>query len=158
MSENLFSKAVSDNETAMFFKGEGKYYAHNPMDGEHCYGVRLSGDVQNFLMSRPVNVEVFNRSLSEFVASLSCGSVDLVHFLANFSEVQRLRKKGLLPGVDYDECLDCELSRAISNYVEHLDCNRSNEELVKMHLPLLERNDSRFLVSLLRAFLEGCNK
>ncbi|WP_299011518.1 hypothetical protein [uncultured Shewanella sp.] len=94
--DNLFEQAVSRSETVNFFKGEGQYYSHNPMDGGHCYGIRLSENLAQYLNSDKHNLYIFNEVFNHFISSLSSSEADLRHLLSNVFEINRLKNNGVV--------------------------------------------------------------
>ncbi|MCQ3831123.1 hypothetical protein HXX02_16940 [Microbulbifer elongatus] len=154
-SENLFKLAVERKETDEFFRGVGNYYSHNPMDGGHCYGVRLSGDVNKFVASDPRGAQVFSQCFKAFVDSLSADYGDLTHLLANVSEIQHFRKKGLLLGVDFDQDIDSDVILSIVNYLEITRWDEKCRELMRMYLRLLEMDDSQATALVIRKKLNS---
>lgn len=155
MPDNLFKKAVDKNETNEFFKGEGDYYSHNPMDGEHCYGIRLSGDANKFIELDVKGAQLFSQCFKNFIDSLSPDCDGLTHLLSNVSEIQRLRKKGLLQGVDYDSSVDSNIVVSIKKYLKSIKRDEKSNELIKMYLRLLEMDESQATASVIRQHLEA---
>ncbi|AZZ92160.1 hypothetical protein EUZ85_16075 [Hahella sp. KA22] len=155
MPENLFQKSVNNSETNSFFRGEGAYYSHNPMDGQHCYGVRLSGDVNKFIHSGPGKADEFSYYFKKFVDSLSPTYEDLGHLLANLAEVTRLRRQGLLSGVEIDKQTESDIAVSIKKYFQNLKHQDDSDHLIKLYLGLIERDNSIAVDSILKDYLSG---
>ena len=153
MSDNLFQKAIENNETRDFFEGRGKYYSHNPFDGEHCYGIRLSGDVNNYLLSDEEHLSLFNHHFKVFIDSLERSSEGLTHLLPNLAEIQRLRKKGLMASVDYDENFDSEITQSVEDFFSTLSKDEKYKEQVQGYLRMLEADKSQQIASIIQRYL-----
>ncbi|WP_299599178.1 hypothetical protein [uncultured Microbulbifer sp.] len=153
ISNNLFKVSLGKKETKKFLRGVGDYYFHNPMDGKHCYGVRLSGDVNKFVASDHGGAQIFSQCFNAFIDSLSADYDDLTHLLANLSEIQHFRKKGLLQGVDFDRFTDSDVILSVVNYLESTRWDEKCKDLMKMYLRLLEVDDSQATALAIRQIL-----
>lgn len=153
MVGNLFVIAVNKNEENKFFMGKNGYYSHNPMDGEHCYGVMLSGAVNKFIDMSDENVKIFNSCFKDFIESLNPNSNNLKHLLVNLSEIQRLRQKGLLKGVDFDDSSNADISKAIECFFPFLVHDKEQDELIKFYLHLIDMSDSNVAAGILKKYL-----
>ncbi|WP_299490916.1 hypothetical protein [uncultured Shewanella sp.] len=155
--DNLFEQAVSRSETERFFKGEGQYYSHNPMDGGHCYGIRLSGNLAQYLNNDKHNLYIFNEVFNHFIASLSSSEADLRHLLANVFEINRLKNNGVLSGVNFVNEEGSLIMKSIQQYFKQLEVSEANKELVNIYLAAFEDLDSKLLVNIMNNYMDRNN-
>lgn len=152
--DNLFEQAVSRLETEHFFKGEGQYYAHNPMDGGHCYGIRLSGNLDTYLKKEVGNIIVFNTAFQRFIEFSSLTTCGLKHVLANLFGILRLRKNGLLNKVDFDNDANSKIINSLKLYFNKLAYEEEQCQLIKLYYQQFLLLGSMALVDIFEDYLK----
>ncbi|WP_298771765.1 hypothetical protein [uncultured Shewanella sp.] len=155
--DNLFEQAVSRSETERFFKGEGQYYAHNPMDGGHCYGIRLSGNLAPYLNGNRNNLCIFNEAFNRFIGSLTSNEQDLRHLLANIFEINRLKNNGVLLNVNFVNEEEAPITQSIKQYFAHLEVSEANKELIAMYSEAFDDLNSQVLVKIMNHYMNKSN-
>lgn len=91
---NLFESAIEDNETNMFFRGEGRYFVPSPDYEGHVHGAHMGGHARTYADRSESNSTTFDKAFLEFLKSLSVTEEDLDHLLANLSAYYSQRSRG----------------------------------------------------------------
>lgn len=97
MNENLFEKALRNNESSRFFKGEPPYFLRNPETGEHSFYVHMSGWVANYINQGQEKALKFQEAFRAFIeTSDSSSETDFDCVMGNVFAYVSLRERGLV--------------------------------------------------------------